>query len=133
MQLHLIAQPQLPDLAGLPQWVQITVVLLLAVGWVGTQWARRRPPEVDAGEDDDASATRPLSPEGVTSALAAPAGDHQATAVIMRALELLHQEAEESREGRGDAARWRDKAAELSQRLAECEEQLDQSDGGSER
>lgn len=114
---------QLPDLSGQPPWVVVVVTLLFVLGWVGTRWvARGREPDEELTED--ARETRPLPSEGVASALPAPA-EHQATAVIMRALELLHAEAEESRDGREDAARWRAQAQELQRQLDDCHDQLD--------
>jgi small-conductance mechanosensitive channel len=131
MQLHLSMQPQMPDLAGQPAWVQVVVAALFAAAWFGSRWITRgRDAEDD--EDEPASATRPLPAEGVTSAPAVSA-DHQSTAVIMRTLELLHQEAQESRDGREDAARWRDKVNDLQRRLDECQDELGQRAEGSER
>ena|SRR5690349_697604 len=115
--------PQLPDMSGQPPWVVLVVMVLFIAGWVGTRWVdrgRHRDRELD--EDDDSA--RPLPGEGVPSGLAVPA-EHHATGVIMRALELLHQEAEESREGREEAARWRDEALQLRELLETCESELD--------
>lgn len=122
MQLHSIAQPQLPDLSGQPPWVVVVVSLLFVAGWVGTRWAARGRDRIVEAEED-AEESRPLTTEGVASALTAP--EHHATAVIMRALELLHEEAEESRDGREEAAQWRRKAEGLQQLLEDCQQQLD--------
>lgn len=124
------AQPQLPDLTGQPPWVVVVVTLLMVAGWVGVRWiTRERDP---AGElEAEQSETRPLPLEGVPSAQVAPADSH-ATAVIMRALELLHHEAEESRDGREDAERWREQAEELRRQLNDCQDQLEQRPEGRE-
>jgi hypothetical protein len=132
MRLHLSMQPQLPDLTGQPTWVVIVVSALFAAAWVGSRWVTRGR-DAEGEEDEPASVTRPLPPEGVTSALAVPA-EHQATAVIMRTLELLHQEAQESRDGREDAARWKERADELQRLLEECRDELGGYPGmGAER
>lgn len=124
-------QPQLPDLTDQPPWVHVVVTVLMVAGWVGARWiARDRDP---VGEpDEDPSETRPLPREGVPSAQVAPADSH-ATAVIMRALELLHHEAEESRDGREDAERWRKQAEQLREQLNDCQDQLEQRPEGRER
>lgn len=122
MRLHSIAQPQLPDLTGQPPWVVVVVTLLFVAGWVGTRWVARGRDRI-AEAEEDAEEPRPLPPEGVASALTAP--EHHATTVIMRALDLLREEAEESRDGREEAARWRKRAERLQQLLEDCQEQLD--------
>jgi hypothetical protein len=125
MQLPLLsAQPQLPDLTGQPPWVVVVVTVLMVAGWVGARWlTRERDPDGELDADSDEA--RPLAAEGVASPAAVPV-DHHATAVIMRALELLHHEAEESRDGREEADRWRELAEDLRRQLNECRDQLDQ-------
>lgn len=118
------AQPQLPDLNGQPPWVVVVVSLLMVAGWVGVRWITRgRDPSGEPEEEQ--SETRPLPQEGVASGSAVPVDGH-ATTVIMRALELLHNEAKESRDGREDADRWREQADELRRQLADCHDQLEQ-------
>lgn len=89
----------LPDLTGKPDWVVIVVIALVVLGSVGVKWVGTRNRREDAEDDEGQEADRP----GISSS----GSDTQTTLALTRALDLLADEATESRGSRAEAERLR--------------------------
>lgn len=108
----------LPDLSGQPAWVVIVVVTLLVIGSVGSKWITRGGREIEEGGEDGQEEDRP--------ALHAPSpgSDAQTTLVLTKALDLLANEAVESRDSRAEAERLRDELLTCSRERDRVARQL---------
>jgi hypothetical protein len=102
----------LPDLAGQPPWVVITVVVLTVLGTLGVAWLRRGNPDPDSDAIDQGnSANVPLE-----------SGAHDAVLVVGKALDHL---AEVARREALESDSERAEARLLRQRLDECEDMVE--------
>ena len=103
----------LPDLAGQPPWVVVTVMVLFVLGSLGVAWLRRGNPDPDSdGIEQGGSANVPVE-----------AGAHDAVLVVGKALDHL---AEVARREALESDSERAEARLLRQRLDECEDEVEQ-------